>query len=94
MFLFESSGDRDPLLAQAQVEVVRGLLATAGPGDTVCVVAAGARVVASEINTRPTSESSVRYGAIDDLQKAHLVGALNLEAALAAGEHALSGSPE
>src|SRR5262249_60692989 len=34
VFLFESSGDRDPLLARVQVDVVRTLLANAEHDDT------------------------------------------------------------
>src|SRR5262249_55317791 len=34
VFLFESSGDRDPLLARAQIEVIRTLLANAEHDDT------------------------------------------------------------
>src|SRR5207249_8637293 len=37
VFLFESSGDRDPLLARTQVELVRGLLQNAEPDDTFAV---------------------------------------------------------
>src|SRR5262249_60351277 len=38
VFLFESSGDRDPLLARTQVEIIRGLLAPAEPEDTFAAV--------------------------------------------------------
>ena len=44
VFLFESSGDRDPLLARTQVEIIRGLLAHAEPDDTFVVLAANTRV--------------------------------------------------
>src|SRR5262249_46596408 len=44
VFLFESSGDRDPLLARTQVEIVRGLLANAEPDDTFAVLTANTRV--------------------------------------------------
>jgi tetratricopeptide (TPR) repeat protein len=42
--LFESSGDRDPLLARAQVEIIRSLLAQAEPEDNFAVLTAGTRV--------------------------------------------------
>jgi tetratricopeptide (TPR) repeat protein len=42
--LFESSGDRDPLLARAQVEIIRSLLAQAEPEDNFAVLTAGIRV--------------------------------------------------
>src|SRR5262249_34194810 len=41
VFLFESSGDRDPLLARTQIEVVRGLLGQADAQDTFAVLTAG-----------------------------------------------------
>src|SRR5207247_1003004 len=44
VFLFESSGDRDPLLARAQLEVIRTLLANAEHGDRFMIVSASTRV--------------------------------------------------
>ncbi len=44
LVLFESSADRDPLLARVQVEIVRGLLANAGSDDRFAVLTAGTHV--------------------------------------------------
>ena len=43
VFLFEASGDRDPLLARAQIDVMRHLLAHAEPEDRFAVLVAGRR---------------------------------------------------
>ncbi len=53
--LFESSADRDPLLARVQVDVVRTILENAERDDTVRVVAVGtqARVLGEEKGDRP-----------------------------------------
>ena len=47
VFLVETSGDRDPLLARVQIEVLRHLLSHAEPDDTFTVLAAGTRVTAA-----------------------------------------------
>ena len=44
VFLFESSGARDPLVARAQVEVIRSLLTNAEHDDTFAVLSVGTRV--------------------------------------------------
>jgi hypothetical protein len=44
VFLFESSGDRDPLLARTQIDVIRALLTNAEHDDTFVILAAGTRV--------------------------------------------------
>jgi ferric-dicitrate binding protein FerR (iron transport regulator)/tetratricopeptide (TPR) repeat protein len=91
VFLFESSGDRDPLLARTQVEVVRTLLANAEHDDTFAVLAAGARVHSFDTQPRPATPENVA-AAIAFLEKAHLVGALDLEKALTASEPLLASS--
>jgi hypothetical protein len=85
VFLFESSGDRDPLLARAQVEVVRTLLANAEHDDTFTVLTAGSRVHAFAAEPKPATPENVR-AALDFLEHTHLVGALDLGGALAAAE--------
>ena len=45
IFLYESSADRDPMLARAQVEVIRGMLENAQRDDTFRVLAASNRLV-------------------------------------------------
>src|SRR5262245_21899442 len=81
VFLFESSGDRDPLLARTQVELVRGLLQNAEPDDTFTVVTAGTRprLLAKEL--RPVTPQNVSR-ALAFLEEAHLIGALDLDRAL------------
>jgi Flp pilus assembly protein TadD len=81
VFLFESSGDRDPLLARAQVEIVRGLLDSAGPDDTFVVLTANTRVRAFAERPQTVSEESVR-AAVTFLEGSHLIGALDLGNAL------------
>jgi hypothetical protein len=77
VFLFESSGDRDPLLARTQVEVVRGLLANAEPDDTFAMLTANTRVRAGTPQAQPVTPENAR-SALAFLEKAHLIGALDL----------------
>ncbi|HEY7308356.1 MAG TPA: VIT domain-containing protein [Gemmataceae bacterium] len=77
LFLFESSGDRDPLLARTQIEIVRGLLANAEPDDTFAVLTANTRVRAWKPQAQPITPENVR-SALDFLEKSHLIGALDL----------------
>src|SRR5207253_8945805 len=81
VFLFESSGDRDPLLARTQVELVRGLLQNAEPEDTFAVVAANTRPHLLAKERRPVTPQNVQE-AIAFLEGSHLIGALDLEKAL------------
>jgi tetratricopeptide (TPR) repeat protein len=81
VFLFESSGDRDPLLARAQVEVIRHLLGQAEPDDTFTVLTAGTRVRAFSQEPRPVTPANVKE-AVAFLEGAHLIGALDLGRAL------------
>jgi len=86
VFLFESSADRDPLLARAQIEVVRGILSAAGHDDTFCLVTAGTRAKVLADEPLAASPENVER-AMAFLDGAHLIGALDLEQALAvAGE--------
>jgi Ca-activated chloride channel family protein len=95
VFLFESSADRDPLLARAQVEVVRAILANAEPEDTFAVLTAGTRVRVfpgegggpASVTSRRVTAENIR-AALEFLEQTHLVGALDLGSALwAAAEH-------
>jgi tetratricopeptide (TPR) repeat protein len=79
-FLFESSGDRDPLLGRTQIEVIRHLLAQLDADDTFQVFAAGTRTRAFVGPRNPTPESI--QAAIGFLETSHLVGALDLGKAL------------
>jgi hypothetical protein len=81
VFLVESSGDRDPLLARAQIDVVQGLLAQAEPDDTFAVLAANTRVAACFPGARPVTPDNVGE-ALAFLEGRHLIGALDLGQAL------------
>jgi hypothetical protein len=80
VFLMESSGDRDPLLARAQIDVIEGILRHAEPTDTFVVLAAGTRASA-HAKPRAATEENVR-AAMSFLEKSHLIGALDLGNAL------------
>src|SRR5262249_33920764 len=72
VFLFESSGDRDPLLARTQIEVIRALLGNAEPDDTFAVLAAGTRV--RSLSNAPLSVTPENVqSAISFLENAHLI---------------------
>jgi len=77
VFLYETTGDRSPLLARAQIEVIRGLLANAGLDDTFAVVAAstGVRTFAQEL--KPVTPGNIQ-AAVSFLESLKLIGALNL----------------
>lgn len=81
VLLVETSGDRDPLLMRTQIELARALLASAGRDDTFAVVSGATRMAA----TKPTRNDPASIDeAMAGLEKAHLVGAFDLGAALAA----------
>jgi hypothetical protein len=81
LFLVETSADRDPLLARTQIEVVRALLQNADLEDTFNVVTASTRVRTLAEKSLPVTTSTVGQ-AIAFLEKAHLIGALDLGQAL------------
>src|SRR5262249_54715421 len=81
VFLFEASGDRDPLLARVQIDLMRHLLAQADPEDTFRVLAANTRVRPFAPEARKATPENVQ-AAVAFLEKAHLVGALDLGKAL------------
>src|SRR5262249_53782535 len=81
--LVETSGDRDPLLARTQVELVRSLLAHAGREDTFAVLTASTRARMLRPKAIRNDVEAVNE-VMADLEKAHLVGAFDLGAALEA----------
>ena len=83
IFLFESSADRNPLLARVQVDVVKTLLENANHDDTFSILTAATRVHSMAEKPKPATPKNVRK-AVKFLEGAHLIGALNLERALAA----------
>jgi tetratricopeptide (TPR) repeat protein len=81
VFLFESSGARDPLLARAQIEVIRALLDNAEHDDTFSILTVGTRVKhfrPSPVAGTPDNVSE----AVKFLEQSHLIGALDLEQGL------------
>jgi ferric-dicitrate binding protein FerR (iron transport regulator)/tetratricopeptide (TPR) repeat protein len=85
VFLFESSGDRDPLLARTQIEIIRSLLDNAEHGDTFAILAAGTNVRTFSSNPQLVTAENVRAG-LEFLDKVHLIGALDLGQALSEAE--------
>ena len=81
VFLFESSGDRDPLLARTQIEIVRSLLNNTEHDDTFTILAAGTNVRAAWPGMQNVTAEIVKAG-LDFLDGIHLIGALDLGRAL------------
>jgi tetratricopeptide (TPR) repeat protein len=81
LFLCETAGDRDPLLARTQVEIIRTLLTHAEHDDTFAILTAGTRVQGSVNGFQPVTAANVRAG-MAYLENSHLIGALNLGQAL------------
>lgn len=91
VFLFESSGARDPLLARTQVEIVRSLLSQAEHDDTFNVLTVGTRVTPWREQAQLVNSVNVD-SAIQFLESAHLIGATNLEAGIQASASLLQTS--
>jgi hypothetical protein len=91
VFVYEASADRDPLLARAQIEIIRQLLSGAGPGDTFDVVTAGTRTHRFAPAPKPVTPENVSAMA-DFLSKTHLIGALDLGRAFDEAAGLLQGS--
>lgn len=83
IFLFEASGDRDPVVARVQVDVIKSLLQNAEGGDTFSILTAGTRVQAYAAEPRPCTRAEID-AALAFLDRTHLVGALDLGQALRA----------
>ena len=81
IILFEASGDRDPLLARVQIEVVRTLLKNAEHTDSFAIIAAGTKPDTYRNRTLKCTSENIDK-AIKYLEETHLVGAINLEKAL------------
>jgi len=81
VFLFEASGARDPLVARAQVEIVRALLNNAEHDDTFALLTVGTRVHKFSEQPMRATEENVK-NALAFLDTTHLIGALNLEQGL------------
>jgi tetratricopeptide (TPR) repeat protein len=88
VFLFESSAERDPLLARTQIEIIRTLLANAERDDTFAVLSAATQVQRFAPSPQPVTPENVG-AALAFLEKSHLLGALDLDAALTAAAELL-----
>ncbi len=91
VFLFEASGDRDPLVARVQIDVIRALLANAEHDDTFAVLAAGTRVKNFSDKPVRVTPGNVK-AAIEFLESQHLIGALDLAQAFDAARPLLAGA--
>ncbi|MEJ7591773.1 MAG: hypothetical protein WKF77_09505, partial [Planctomycetaceae bacterium] len=80
IFLFEHAGDRSPLLARAQIEIMRTLLENVEHSDTFSIVSASTTVELYPAERQfCTAENTA--AAMKHLENIHLVGALDLAAA-------------
>ena len=82
VFLFESSADRDPLLARAQIDIIRHMLEHVEHDDTFAVLTAGTTTRRFADAPLPATPENVG-AAITFLERTHLIGALDLGRALA-----------
>jgi tetratricopeptide (TPR) repeat protein len=83
VFLLDADGSRNPLLARVQVDIVKTLLENAAHDDTFSIVTAGTRIHAFAAEQQRVTPDNVA-AAVEFLDKMHLVGALDLEKAIAA----------
>jgi Tfp pilus assembly protein PilF len=88
VILFELSAERDPLLARAQIELVRALLLNAEPDDTFTLLTAGSRIANLTPTPRTATPANVK-AAVAELEKVHLIGGLDLAAGLKEAARAL-----
>lgn len=77
VFLFESSADRDPLLARTQIEIIRHLLGNLDHSDTFTVLTVGARTQSWADELRVATPANIDL-ALKHLETTHLVGGLDL----------------
>ncbi|HKB01627.1 MAG TPA: VIT domain-containing protein [Gemmataceae bacterium] len=92
VFLFEASGARDPLVARAQVEVIRALLNQAEHDDTFAVLSVGTRIRKWTDSPQAATPENVAK-AVAWLEARHLIGALNLDQAISDATPFLQGGP-
>ncbi|MCI0743760.1 MAG: FecR domain-containing protein, partial [Gemmataceae bacterium] len=77
VFLFESSGDRDPLLGRTQIEIIRNLLTHVDTQDQFLVATAGTKVKFGSAKPQAATAENIQ-AAVEFLENAHLVGALDV----------------
>lgn len=80
VLLYESSGDRNPLLARVQLDVISTMLEHAEHDDTFSIISAATTSESFRIKPVRCSKKNIQK-AVDWLENVHLVGALNLEEA-------------
>ncbi|HLW68908.1 MAG TPA: VIT domain-containing protein, partial [Gemmataceae bacterium] len=79
--LFETSADRDPLLARTQIEILHTILENLEHSDTFQILSANTQC--QWLSEKPLTASPENIkSAIAQLEKAHLIGALDLGQAL------------
>jgi Tfp pilus assembly protein PilF len=83
IFLIESDGSRDPLLARVQADIVRRMLENSEHQDTFAMITAATRRRAFAAESKPVNRENIEAAA-GFLDATHLVGALDLEQALKA----------
>jgi ferric-dicitrate binding protein FerR (iron transport regulator)/tetratricopeptide (TPR) repeat protein len=81
VILFEASGARDPLVARAQIEILRTLLNNAEHDDTFALMTVGTRLHKFASQPVPVTPDNLTK-AMKFLEQTQLIGALNLEGAL------------
>lgn len=81
VFLFESSGDRNPLVARVQIDVIKTLLNNAEHDDTFNIVTAGTRAATFKQKSVVCTKKNIRQ-ALAYLEKTHLIGAFDFGKAL------------
>ena len=86
--LYEASANRDPLLARAQIDVIRGLLENAEHDDTFMLVAANTRIHWFDAKPQAAIQENIQE-AVRFLEGVQLIGALDLAQALTAVEPTL-----
>lgn len=91
VFLFESSSDRNPLLARTQIEIIRHVLTSVEHEDRFVILTAGTRTHLSANELKPAKPENIGP-ALKFLEETHLIGTLDLGKALAAAEPLLKGA--
>ncbi len=81
VFLFESSADRDPVLARAQIEIIRNMLNHVQHEDRFVVMTAGTETHLFQPEAQPALPGTAAQ-AVAFLEQTHLIGALDLGRAL------------
>jgi ferric-dicitrate binding protein FerR (iron transport regulator)/tetratricopeptide (TPR) repeat protein len=81
VFLFEASADRDPLVARAQIEIIRAFLENVEHDDSFALVAANTRVAKFRSGAVLATPENIAQ-AVAFLERRPLIGALDLANAL------------